>query len=124
MNLYFVHDDGEIVTPASESILDGIVKNSLREVTADLGHEVAERPFAIEEWTEGVRAGRITEVFACGTAALITPVGRLVWSGGVADSTADGGQAGPVTTALRSALIDLQYGRAKDTRGWMRRAGH
>ena len=122
MNLYFVHDDGHIVTPASDTILDGIIKNSLRDVGADLGHEVVERPFAIEEWSDGVAAGRITEVFACGTAAVITPVGRLVWSGGEIDSAADG-QSGPVTATLRAALIDLQQGRAEDVRGWMHLVG-
>jgi branched-chain amino acid aminotransferase len=122
MNLCFVYDDGQIVTPASDTILDGIVKKSLRDIAADLGLEVSERPFAIEEWTEGVAAGRITEVFACGTAAVITPVGRLVWSGGEVDSAAEG-HTGPTTTALRRALVDLQYGRVEDTRGWMHRIG-
>ncbi|GAA0998649.1 branched-chain amino acid aminotransferase [Acrocarpospora macrocephala] len=122
MNLYFVYDDGQLVTPASDSILDGIIKKSLRDVAADLGYNVTERPIAIEEWTEGVAAGRITEVFACGTAAVITPIGRLVWSGGEVNSAADG-QAGPVTATLRRALVDLQYGRAQDTRGWMHRTG-
>ena len=120
MNLYFVFDDGQIVTPASDTILDGIIKNSLHDVAADLGHHVTERPLAIEEWTEGVATGRITEVFACGTAAVISPVGRLVWSSGEVDSAADG-HPGPVTATLRQALVDLQYGRAEDTRGWMRR---
>lgn len=120
MNLCFVYDDGQIVTPASDTILDGIIRNSPRDVAADLGYEIAQRPFEIQEWTNGVPAGRITEVFACGTAAAITPVGRLVWSGGEVDSAADG-QVGPVTAALRRALLDVQYGRSEDTRGWMHR---
>jgi branched-chain amino acid aminotransferase len=120
MNLHFVQNDGLIITPASDTILDGVVKNSLRDVAADLGHQVAERPFAIEEWTAGVATGRITEVFACGTAAVIVPVGRLVWSGGEVASVVDE-QASTVTAALRRALVDLQYGRGEDRRGWMRR---
>ncbi|RKR13773.1 branched-chain amino acid aminotransferase [Arthrobacter oryzae] len=123
MNLYFVFDDGQIVTPASDSILDGIIKNSLHEVAADLGYTVTERPFGIDEWTQGVASGRITEVFACGTAAVITPVGRLVWREGEVNS-APTGEAGPVTPTLRRALVDLQYGRAEDPRGWMRRINH
>jgi branched-chain amino acid aminotransferase len=83
---------------------------------------VTERPFAITEWTEGVASGEITEVFACGTAAVITPVGRLIWSGGEVDSAANG-RAGAVTTALRRVLVDLQYGRTEDTRNWMHRIG-
>lgn len=118
MNLYFVYADGQIVTPRSDSILEGVVKNSLFDVAADLGYRVTERPFSIDEWTDGVATGRITEVFACGTAAAITPVGRLVWSGGAVDS-AISGHAGPVTAALRRALVDLQYGRIEDSRGWL-----
>ncbi|MFY0406092.1 branched-chain amino acid aminotransferase [Solicola sp. PLA-1-18] len=120
MNLYFVHDDGSIVTPQSDSILEGITKDSIHTIASDLGHAVTERPFSIEEWKDGVASGRITEVFACGTAAVVTPVGRLAWDGGEAVSSSDG-QAGPVTAAVRQTLVDLQYGRAEDTRGWMHR---
>ena len=122
MNLYFVFDDGQIVTPASDSILEGVIKNSLHEVAADLGYQVTERPFSIQELTEGVASGRVAEVFACGTAAVITAVGRLVWGGGEVNS-APARRPGPVTEQLRRALIALQYGRVPDTRGWMRRVG-
>lgn len=114
MNLYFVFDDGQVVTPASDSSLEGIIRKSLHDIAADLGYAVTERYFGIDEWTQGVASGRITEVFACGTAAVITPVGRLLWSEGEVNSAATG-EAGPVTTTLRRALVDLQYGRAKDT---------
>lgn len=120
MNLFFVFENGNIVSPASDSILDGIIKNSLRDIAADLGHEVTERRFGFEEWTEGVASGRITEVFACGTAAIITPVGRTVWSRGAINS-ATNDQSGPVTAALRRSLADLQYGRREDKQGWMHR---
>jgi branched-chain amino acid aminotransferase len=122
MNLHFVFADGGIVTPDSDSILDGIVKCSLRDVALDLGYEVTERPIAIEEWIQGVTSGKITEVFACGTAAVITPVGRLLWSAGEVNSTA-GDRPGPVTAKLRGALLDIQYGRRGDPRGWMHRVG-
>ena len=75
---------------------------------------------SIEEWRDGVQSGRITEVFACGTAAVVTPLGRLAWSDGEVDCSVDG-EAGPVTTAVRQALVDLQYGRAEDTFGWLHR---
>ncbi len=118
MNLFFAYDDGRLVTPASESILEGITKESLIDMATDLGHEVIERPFTIQEWKDGATSGRITEVFACGTAAVISPVGRLVWSDGEIN-TSPTGKAGPVTARLRRALVDLQHGRVKDTRGWM-----
>jgi branched-chain amino acid aminotransferase len=65
-----------------------------------------------------VRSGRITEVFACGTAAVVTPVGTLRWRGG---EVCSGEDAGPVTQQVRRALVDIQYGRAEDTFGWMHR---
>ena len=122
MNLYFVYDDGTIVTPAlSGSILDGITRDSIKTLAADLGHEIIERRFAIDEWRDGVREGHITEVFACGTAAVLTPVGTLKWAEGddVAEVRSSEGEAGKVTMAIRDALVDIQYGRADDQYGWM-----
>lgn len=121
MNLFFVYRDGRLVTPKSSSILPGITKLSLFDVAADLGHVVSERPFALAEWIEGVGSGEITEVFACGTAAVIAPIGRLVYDGGNSSVASDTAVPGPITTALRAALVDIQYGRAADTHGWMRR---
>ncbi len=121
MNLYFVYDDGTVVTPElTGTILEGVTRGSILELAGALGHTVKERRFTIEEWRDGVTSGRIAEVFACGTAAVVTPVGRLAWSGGEVDC-APSGEAGPVTTAVRSALVDLQYGRAEDRLGWMHR---
>src|SRR3712207_3136869 len=121
MNLYFVLDDGSIVTPElTGTILEGITRASIIELAGSLGHKVEERRVSIEEWLDGVGSGRITEVFACGTAAVVTPIGRLAWSGGEVDCSVDG-DAGPVTTAIRQALVDIQYGRAEDTFGWMHR---
>ncbi len=121
MNLYFVHDDGTIVTPAlTGTILEGVTRSSILQLASTLGHDVQERRFSIDEWRDGVASGRITEVFACGTAAVVTPVGRLAWDGGEVDSSVDG-DAGPVTKAIRQALVDIQYGRAEDTFGWLHR---
>ena len=75
---------------------------------------------SIDEWRDGVRSGRIAEVFACGTAAVVTPVGRLVWGDGEVDCSVDG-DAGPVTRGIRQALVDLQYGRAEDSFGGLHR---
>jgi branched-chain amino acid aminotransferase len=120
MNLYFVHDDGTIVTPElSGTILEGITRDSIIELSGKLGHEVVERRFSIDEWRDGVSSGRITEVFACGTAAVVTPVGTLKWRGGDV-STGEGVDAiGPVTKQVRQNLVDIQYGRTEDTFGWM-----
>ncbi|QIK67030.1 branched-chain amino acid aminotransferase [Nocardioides sp. HDW12B] len=121
MNLYFVHDDGTIVTPElTGTILEGVTRASIIDLAGTLGHKVEERRVTIDEWRDGVTSGRITEVFACGTAAVVTPVGVLSSRAGEVDSSHDG-EAGPVTLAIRQALVDLQYGRAEDTFGWMHR---
>ena len=119
MNLYFVRDDGSIATPeTSGTILAGITRSAIIDLCGKLGHPVEERPVTIDEWREGVASGRITEVFACGTAAVVTPVGTLKWRGG---AVGEGEETGPVTKQIRTALVDLQYGRAEDTFGWMHR---
>jgi branched-chain amino acid aminotransferase len=120
MNLYFVLDDGSVVTPElTGTILEGVTRDSVLELLRDEGHEVVERRVGIEEWRDGAASGRIREVFACGTAAVITPLGRLVSPDGEV-VMADGG-TGPVTAGVRSRLLDLQYGRVEDPHGWMHR---
>ncbi|WP_035812313.1 branched-chain amino acid aminotransferase [Jiangella gansuensis] len=119
MNLYFVHANGTIVTPElTGTILEGITRDSIIQLAADRGHKVDERRVSIDEWREGVASGDITEVFACGTAAVVTPIGRLAWDGG---DVSTGAEPGPVTQEIRSALLDVQYGRAEDPHGWMHR---
>jgi branched-chain amino acid aminotransferase len=123
MNMYFVFADGHIVTPETGTILEGITRSSIIELAGKLGHQVEERRFSVDEWRDGVASGDIVEVFACGTAAVVTPVGQLRWDGGEVgpvDDSADG-DAGPLTMQIRQALVDIQYGRADDTFGWMHR---
>lgn len=119
MNMYFVRRDGSIVTPETGTILEGITRSSIMELAQKLGHEVVERKFTIDEWRDGVASGDIVEVFACGTAAVVTPVGALRWDGGEVPSATGDAEGGPVTTTIRQALVDIQYGRADDTFGWM-----
>ena len=120
MNLFFVQSDGSIVTPElSGSILEGITRDSIITLARDLGHDVVERQVSIDEWRDGCADGTITEVFACGTAAVVTPIRSLKWADG--EAVTSDGEAGKVTMDLRSALIDIQYGRAEDRHGWMQR---
>ncbi|WP_202880957.1 branched-chain amino acid aminotransferase [Kribbella amoyensis] len=124
MNLFFVYADGRIVTPElSGSILEGVTRSSVLQLAADLGHPVEQRRVSADEWRDGVRTGEITEAFASGTAAVITPIGRLAWPDGdltIGDHTQDHG-VGPVTAKLRTTLLDLQYGRIPDQHGWLTR---
>jgi branched-chain amino acid aminotransferase len=118
MNLYFVYSDGSIVTPSlSGSILEGITRDSILTLARDLGHDVTERRITIDEWREGTADGSIVEVFACGTAAVVTPVGSLKWEGG--EAAASESESSKVAHEIRSALVDIQYGRAEDRHGWM-----
>ncbi|WP_166353649.1 branched-chain amino acid aminotransferase [Phytoactinopolyspora limicola] len=119
MNLFFVRADGSVTTPQlTGTILEGITRDTVLTLAADRQMKVEERPVSIDEWRDGVGSGEITEVFACGTAAVITPLGRLAWDGG---ELTMGDEPGPVTQELRAALLDIQYGRADDQHGWMHR---
>ena len=121
MNLFFVTGDGTLVTPElTGTILEGVTRASILEIAKELGLAPEERRIPIAEWEDGVRSGHITEVFACGTAAVVTPVGELRWDGGSAASTA-GEAGGEVTNAIRTRLLDIQYGRAEDIHGWLTR---
>jgi branched-chain amino acid aminotransferase len=108
----------KLVTPqASGSLLKGVTRDSLFTLAQDLGYEVEERPITTEEWRDGSRTGVITETFACGTAAVIVPVGR-VRSADAEDFLINEGQPGPVTTRLRELLLGIQHGTVLDKHGW------
>jgi branched-chain amino acid aminotransferase len=120
MNVFFVFKDGTLVTPAlSGTILHGITRSSVLQLGRDRGLNVQERKITLDEWRDGVASGDITEVFACGTAAVITPVGELkteTESIGSADAV-----AGPVTMSIREQLLGIQTGTVEDTHGWLTR---
>jgi branched-chain amino acid aminotransferase len=121
MNLFFVIGSGEgarVVTPElSGSLLAGITRDSVLTLASDLGYAVEERRISTEEWEKKVESGELTEVFACGTAAVITPVGAVKHAEG--SFTINGGQTGDVSTRLRAALTAIQRGTAPDTHGWL-----
>ena len=118
MNVWFVLDDGTLVTPElTGSILEGITRESIITLAKDLGRDVEERRVDVDEWRKGVETGRITEVFACGTAAVITSIGALRWHGGEVTMPT----ATPVADTIRDTLIGIQSGRVADTHGWLHR---
>ena len=123
MNLFFVFgsgSDARLVTPElSGSLLPGITRDSLLTLAADAGFGVEERKISTEELRKGAASGDITEVFACGTAAVITPVGRVRGVG--EDYTIADGRPGEVTMALRDTLTGIQRGTFADPHGWMTR---
>lgn len=120
MNVFLVQRDGRIITPElSGTILEGITRASVIELLREHGHHVTERRIEIDEWIDGVKSGNISEVFACGTAASISPIGVLK-DGNTLIGNPDA-EPGPVTLSIRKALTDIQYGRSPDPRGWMMR---
>lgn len=126
MNLYFVYgQEGEaqrIVTPElTGSLLPGITRDSLLTIARDLGYTAEEGRITTEDWKRDNENGTLTEVFACGTAAVITPVGSV--KSERANWTQGDGEPGEVTMKLRKALLDLQTGHNADTHGWMHPLG-
>ncbi|MEV6298550.1 branched-chain amino acid aminotransferase [Actinoplanes sp. NPDC051861] len=120
MNVFLVLDDGSLVTPPlTGTILPGITRDSLIRLAERAGRRVEERPISLEEWREGAASGRVRESFACGTAAVITPIGTVRSEDG--EFSIAGGGTGEVTTALRKELVDIQRGRAEDPFGWVHR---
>ncbi|MBA3251464.1 MAG: branched-chain amino acid aminotransferase [Geodermatophilaceae bacterium] len=123
MNLFFVRGSGsgaELVTPQlTGTLLAGVTRDSLITLARDAGYRVTERRFSVDEWRAGAEDGSLCETFACGTAAVITPVGQVKAKTG--DFTIADGAAGPITMRLREELLDIQHGRVPDTRGWVHR---
>ena len=117
MNIGFVYEGKRIVTPAlSGSILPGITRDSVLRLAPDLGYDVSEERLDIDQVLGDIRAGRITEAFGIGTAAVIAPVGRLGDEHTM--DTINNNESGPVARHLYDALTDIQYGRAPDPYGW------
>ncbi|MGH3980884.1 MAG: branched-chain amino acid aminotransferase [Pseudonocardiaceae bacterium] len=121
MNLYFVLGEGDsahLVTPElTGALLPGITRDSLLTLATEMGYGVEQRRISIDEWEKKAGTGEISEVFACGTAAVITPVGRAAYSGGA--FTIGTGGPGPIAGRLRAALTTIQRGAAPDPHDWM-----
>lgn len=121
MNLFFVFGSGEnahLVTPElNGNLLPGVTRDSLLTLAKDFGLTVEERKISAEEWEKTATSGELTEVFACGTAAVITPVGHVKHEGG--EFTIGSGGAGELTMRLRQELTGIQLGTRPDPHGWM-----
>lgn len=119
MNVFVVRADGTVLTPTlNGNILEGVTRASIIQLLQERDLKVIERDVTLSEFLDGIGSGDIAEVFACGTAAIITPVGRIGSTD--VDVTIGDGAPGPVTMSVRNQLTDIQYGRAEDTYGWMR----
>jgi branched-chain amino acid aminotransferase len=120
-NVYFVYGSGSsarVVTPAlSGTLLPGITRDSLLSVARELGYTADEGKIAVEDMQADIASGQITEVFGCGTAAVITPIGTIKSATG--NWTIGDGGSGPGTMQLRERLIGIQHGKLPDSHGWL-----
>ena len=118
MNIFFVYGDDELVTPElSGSILPGITRDSILQLAPSMGYRSREARLDIGEVLKGIESGEITEVFGAGTAAVVSPVGRLRYRDRV--HTVNDNRPGPVAERLLKTLTDIQYGRADDPFDWV-----
>ena len=122
MNIFFVFEDGSIQTPPlTGTILPGITRDSILTLARDEGLVVREEPYAVEQWRADAESGRLTESFACGTAAVVTPIGRV--AGPEYGFTVGSGATGQVTQRFLDRLTAIQRGRAPGPDGWLQRIG-
>jgi branched-chain amino acid aminotransferase len=120
MNVFVVDSDGTVRTPAlTGTILEGGTRAAILQLLRDAGRTVREETIELVPLLEQIRSGEVVETFACGTAAVITPIGRLAGEG--FDVTVADGRPGAVTTELYTTLTDIQYGRRADPHSWMYR---
>jgi branched-chain amino acid aminotransferase len=118
MNIFFVFDDGSMVTPPlGGTILPGITRSSLLTLAKDKGIKVREDRYSIDQWRTDSRSGRLREAFACGTAAVVTPIGTVRSKDG--EFKIGNGGPGTQTEDLKAALVGIQRGHAADTYGWI-----
>ena len=121
MNLVVRIGDEFITPPLGGSILGGITRDSVLTLLRDWGFRANERSIGMEELIGAHRSGTLREVFGCGTAAVITPVGALGWKG--EDITVADGKPGEVSKRLFDAITGVQSGREPDEHGWMTTLG-
>lgn len=120
MNLFFVFADGTLLTPPlGGTILPGITRDSLLTLAAQAGLKVREAPYAIDQWQADAQSGRLVETFACGTAAVVTPVASVTGKDGT--FTIGAGGTGQLTQRLKDQLIGIQRGTGADLYGWVHR---
>jgi len=119
MNIFFVYDDELVTPPLTGSILPGITRDAIITLAAEQGVKTVERPYSMDEWRADAASGALKEAFACGTAAVITPIGAV--RSPDFDFQVGDGEPGAVSLGLRQRLVDIQRGRAEDNYGWVQR---
>jgi branched-chain amino acid aminotransferase len=120
MNVFFVFDDGTLITPPlSGTILPGITRDSLLQLAREEGLNIREERYSLDQWRTDAASGKLVESFACGTAAVVTPIGRVDGEDG--EFVVGSGGPGQTTSRLRERLVAIQRGTAEDGHGWVKR---
>ncbi|MES2987212.1 MAG: branched-chain amino acid aminotransferase [Pseudomonadota bacterium] len=120
MNIFFVFEDGSISTPPlGGTILPGITRDSLLTLARDAGMTVREQQYSLADWKADAESGKLREAFACGTAAVVTPIGRVRGRG--FEFQIGNGGPGMLTEQLREQLVSIQRGTSPDPHGWVER---
>ncbi|MDR0960196.1 MAG: branched-chain amino acid aminotransferase [Propionibacteriaceae bacterium] len=123
MNFFVVTADDRLLTPpTSGTILEGITRDSILTLAPEIGLAPEEKPLTLDEVLAGIVDGEITEAFACGTAAVVTPIRSLRREvEGHDEDVVLTHSFGPKTAKIRQTLVDIQWGRTPDRHEWMRR---
>ncbi len=121
MNICFVYGNKLVTSPLTGTILPGITRDSLLILAKDLGYETEERMIDIHELLADIKSGACTEAFACGTAAVIAPIGKLGYKG--KDVVVNNNEVGEMTRHLYDELTGIQFGRIPDRFGWTLQIG-
>jgi branched-chain amino acid aminotransferase len=121
MNMFFVYGSHLVTPPLTGTLLPGVTRDSILALAGDLGLTAEEGRVNIEDWRADAAAGRLTEVFACGTAAVVTPVGHV--KGAEVSWSIGGGKTGDVTLRIRDELTGIQFGGRPDPHGWVHKIG-
>ncbi len=117
MNIFFMIGD-ELITPElNRSILSGVTRDSVIKLAKSWGVKVAERKISIHEIYDAHESGELKEVFGSGTAAVISPVGKIKFNG--KEITVGDGNVGSFSAKLFNDLMDIQYGKAEDPFNWI-----
>jgi branched-chain amino acid aminotransferase len=121
MNMFFVIEDEVITAPLTGSILPGITRDSVIHMANDWGMKVSERSLSINEIITAAKDGRLQEAFGTGTAAVISPVGQIIYKD--ENYVVSGGKMGVISQRLYNEIMDIQYARKEDPYGWVERIG-
>ena len=118
MNMFFAYGTKIVTAPLTGSILSGVTRDSVIELAATLGYSIEERLIEVNELMADIKEGKVTEAFGSGTAAVITPVGKLCYKDDCLQLSA--GKVGKITQRLYDTLTGIQTGKLKDEFGWVK----